>query len=119
MKNSCRAQKHVWGAKACHAAARGGAEAHDLKSLCRALGDVALEEIRPDHIEVYLAGKGPITATWERKYSTLKGFYRFAVARGYANCVPLPPAVPRPRRTFVPYTRHQSVIIITAEQLDG
>ena len=50
---------------------------------------MTLEEIRPDHIEVYLAGKGLITATWERKYSTLKGFYRFAVARGYVNCVPL------------------------------
>jgi hypothetical protein len=61
-------------------------EASNLKSLCRALGDVTLEEIRPDHMEVYLAGKGPITATWERKYSTLKGFYRFAVARGYVNC---------------------------------
>ena len=94
-------------------------EASNLKSLCRALGDVTLEEIRPDPIEVYLAGKGPITATWERKYSTLKGFYRFAVARGYVNCVPLPPAVPRPPRTFVPYARHQSVIMITAEQLDG
>ena len=96
-----------------------GAEASNLKSLCRPLGDVTLEEIRPDHIEVYLAGKEPITATWERKYSTLKGFYRFAVARGYVNCAPLPPAVPRPPRTFVPYTRHQSVIIITAEQLGG
>jgi hypothetical protein len=83
------------------------------------LGRRDLEEIRPDHIEVYLAGKGLITATWERKYSTLEGFSRFAVARGYVNCVPLPLAVPRPRRTFVPYTRHQSVIIITAEQLDG
>ena len=41
-----------------------GAEASNLKSLCRALGDVTLEEIRPDPIEVYLAGKGPITATW-------------------------------------------------------
>jgi integrase/recombinase XerD len=78
-------------------------EASNLKSLCRALGDVPLEEIRPGRIEVYLAGKGPITATWERKYSTLKGFYRFALARGYVNCVPLPPAVPRPLRTFVPY----------------
>ena len=77
-----------------------GAEASNLKSLCRASGDVTLEGIRPDHIEVYLAGKEPITATWEVKYSALKGFYRFAVARGYVKCVPVPPAVFRPPRNI-------------------
>lgn len=78
-------------------------DASNLRSFCRTLGDVSLREIRLKHVNAYLTRNGPITLGWERKYSTLKGFYRFAVARGFVNNIPLPPAPPRPRRVFVPY----------------
>jgi integrase/recombinase XerD len=78
-------------------------EARILKSFCRALGDVTLQEVKPDRVSAYLAGTGPVTRFCERKHTTLKGFYRFAVARGYAAHSPLPRTVPRPLQAFVPH----------------
>jgi site-specific recombinase XerD len=52
---------------------------------------------------VYLAGAGPVTRFWQRKHEALSGFYRFAIARGYATHSPLPRIVPRPLKEFVPY----------------
>jgi integrase/recombinase XerD len=62
-----------------------------------------MREVQPDRVRACLAGSGPITRSWERKYSTLKGFYRYAIAHGYATCPPLPRDVPRPQQLFVPY----------------
>lgn len=52
---------------------------------------------------MFLAGNGPITAFWHRKLNALRGFYRFAIARGYTISSPLPLTVPKEPRTFVPY----------------
>jgi integrase len=78
-------------------------EARTLKSFCRALGDIPMTEVRPDRVLAYLSGTGPITSFWERKHGALCGFYRFAIARGYATRSPLPPHVPKPPLAFVPY----------------
>jgi integrase/recombinase XerD len=78
-------------------------EANTLESLCRALGDVTLQEIQPERVYAYLAGSGPVTSFWRRKHDALKGFFRFAIARGYAASSPLPRTVPKPSQTFVPY----------------
>lgn len=78
-------------------------EARTLKSFCRALGDIPMTEVRPDQVLAYLSGTGPITSFWERKHRALCGFYRFAIARGYATRSPLPPHVPKPPLAFVPY----------------
>jgi site-specific recombinase XerD len=78
-------------------------EARTLKSFYRTLGDIDVPEVDADRVHAYLAGNGPITAFWHRKLGALRGFYRFAIARGYATCSPLPIAVPEEPRTFVPY----------------
>jgi integrase/recombinase XerD len=78
-------------------------EANTLKSFCQALGDVTLQEIQPERVYAYLAGSGPVTSFWRRKYDALKGFFRFAVARGYIASSPLPRTVPKPAQAFVPY----------------
>ena len=78
-------------------------EARTLKSFCRAMGEVAVHEIRPSYVLAYLAGHGPVTRFWQRKHEALSGFYRFAIARGYATYSPLPRTIPRPMRSFVPY----------------
>jgi len=44
-----------------------------------------------------------VTRFWQRKHEVLVGFYRFAIARGYALDVPLPHRVPKPAQAFVPY----------------
>jgi hypothetical protein len=43
-------------------------EARTLKSFCRTMGDVAMAEITPDRVLAYIAGTGPVTRFWHRKY---------------------------------------------------
>lgn len=78
-------------------------EARTLKSFCRNHGDIDVREVETDSVCAYLAGNGPVTGFWHRKLSALRGFYRFAVARGYAACSPLPSTLPVKPPTFVPY----------------
>jgi integrase/recombinase XerD len=81
-------------------------EARTLRSFCRAMGDIAVAEVTADHVQVYIAGTGPVTRFWHRKHEVLRGFYRFAMARGYAVSSPLPKIVPQPPH-FVPYIYSQ------------
>jgi integrase/recombinase XerD len=78
-------------------------EARTLKSFCRAMGEVNLQEVNPKRVHAYLAGTGPITTFWERKHRILDGFYRFVIARGHVAFSPLPRTVPEPLQAFVPY----------------
>ena len=78
-------------------------EARILTAFARALGAVALREVTPQAVQAYLAGPGPLTTFWHRKFEALTGFYRFAVGRGYAADSPLPTIVPKRPAPFVPY----------------
>ena len=78
-------------------------ETRTLKSFCRALGDVDIDWIEPEQVRAFLDGTGPMTRFWHRKLDALGGFYRFALARGYACRSPLPTSVPRCAQAFVPY----------------
>lgn len=78
-------------------------EARTLRSFCRNLGDIDVREVEADRVCAYLAGNGPVTGFWHRKLSALRGFYRFAVARGYVACSPLPLTLPVEPPAFVPY----------------
>ncbi|KAA1011395.1 tyrosine-type recombinase/integrase [Paraburkholderia panacisoli] len=78
-------------------------EARTLKSFYRTLGDIDMRDVDADRVHAFLGGNGPITAFWHRKLSALRGFYRFAIARGYTTSSPLPLTVPEEPRTFVPY----------------
>jgi hypothetical protein len=49
-------------------------EARTLKSFCRIMGDIAIAEIAADRVHAYIAGAGPITRFWHRKYEVLGGF---------------------------------------------
>jgi site-specific recombinase XerD len=77
-------------------------EARTLKSFCRILGDLAIGEITADRVHSYIAGAGPITRFWHRKYEVLCGFYRFAIARGHVDRSPLPKIIPKAPE-FVPH----------------
>jgi len=77
-------------------------EARTLRSFCRTMGDIAVADIAADRVHAYIAGVGPVTRFWHRKYEVLRGFYRFAIARGYAASAPLPKIIPKPPH-FVPY----------------
>ena len=74
-----------------------------MKSFCRNLGDIDACEVEADRVCAYLASNGPVTRFWHRKLDALRGFYRFAIARGYASCSPLPLTLPVEPPAFVPY----------------
>lgn len=82
-------------------------EARTLRSFCRTAGDVALPDIEADRVHAYIAGAGPVTRFWHRKHDALRGFYRFAIGRGYTAASPLPKLVPKPPPAFVPYIYSQ------------
>jgi len=77
-------------------------EARTLKSFCRIMGDITMAEITADRVHTYIAGAGPITRFWHRKHEVLRGFYRFATARGHVDRSPLPKIVPKAPE-FVPH----------------
>jgi integrase/recombinase XerD len=77
-------------------------EARTLRSFCRAMGEISVAEIAPGRAQAYIAGAGPVTRFWHRKHEVLRGFYRFAMARGYVASSPLPKIVPKPPH-FVPH----------------
>ncbi|MBP0596273.1 tyrosine-type recombinase/integrase [Paraburkholderia sp. LEh10] len=67
----------------------------ELRSYCRAMGDVAVEEVRPESVLAFIAGSGPVTARWVQKYRILGRLYRYAIGRGLASVSPLPAQIPR------------------------
>lgn len=84
-------------------------EARTLQSFCRTMGDILVAEIAVDRVQAFIAGAGPVTRFWRRKHEVLRGFYRFAMARGYAASSPLPRIIPKPPQ-FVPYIFSQEEI---------
>jgi site-specific recombinase XerD len=84
-------------------------EARTLQSFCRTMGDILVAEIAVDRVQAFIAGAGPVTRFWHRKHEVLRGFYRFAMARGYAASSPLPRIIPKPPQ-FVPYIFSQEEI---------
>ena len=70
-------------------------EARTMNSFCRSMGDLDMAEITADCVHAYIAGAGPITRFWHRKYEVLRGFYRFATARGNVDRSPLPTIIPK------------------------
>ena len=78
-------------------------EATILKAFCKAVGDVAITDVEPQQVTSYLAGSGPVTRYWHRKYEALTGFYRFALGRGYVALSPLPKTVPKRPEPFRPH----------------
>ena len=64
---------------------------------------INIADVRPEQVQAFLVGAGPITSTWHNKYSVLRSFYRYAVSRGYVAVSPLPAVVPQRPANFVPY----------------
>jgi site-specific recombinase XerD len=79
------------------------AESVILKAFCKAIDDAPLAKITAEQVMAYIAGIGPVTRFWHRKHEALRGFYRFAMGRGYTQSCPLPDKRPRPARVFTPY----------------
>lgn len=74
-----------------------------LKAFWGAMGDIDITQVSPQSVQNYLAGTGPITAFWHRKFEALSGFYRYATTRGHIALSPLPTILPKRPPTFQPY----------------
>jgi len=79
-----------------------------LKSFAGLHRDQDLKAIERKQVMVFLDGKGPLTSFWHRKHGALSGFYRFAIARGYTDCSPLPTRLPKLPHRFVPHIYSQA-----------
>jgi len=77
---------------------------HILKAFCHALGDEAeILEVEANRVQAFLDGAGSVTCYWHRKHDALRGFYRYAISRGYVATSPLPKVTPKQPPRFVPY----------------
>lgn len=78
-------------------------ERYVLQAFHRQVGAVLIAEVSSDAVARFLAGRGPITATWLKKHRVLRGFFQHWIARGRITEMPVPTVVPRVRSTFVPH----------------
>lgn len=74
-----------------------------LKAFGRSVGAQALHRIGRRQVKSYLDGAGSVTTFWHRKWTSLRGFYRFALARRWVGQSPLPTTPPKVSAPFVPY----------------
>lgn len=74
-----------------------------LKSFLGTVGDVRLDDISEEQVQKFLLGTGPLTRYYRCKYTTINGLYKFAMARGYCTCLPLPNTLPKIQSKFTPY----------------
>ena len=75
-------------------------EGHErrLRTFSRFVGENAdIDSVKPHRVAAFLAGRGPITRNWHTKYGALRGFFSYAVTRGYLSVSPLPATVPKQR----------------------
>ena len=80
--------------------------AHTLLRFARGIDrEIDCDQVTRSQVLAYLAGNGPLTRNRENKYSTLAGFYRYAISRGYASSSPLPSpdTEPKPPKSRPPY----------------
>ena len=72
-------------------------------AFCRALGNVAIAHVVPAQVWRFLCPKGRQTRGSEIKYFALRGFYKFAMARGYISRSPLPTSMTILPQILVPH----------------
>jgi len=78
-----------------------------LQGFVQAMGEITLGQVSPVAVRTYLDGPGAVTPYWMRKWGTLRGLYRFALARGLARRCPLPLSAPKVAVPFNPYIYSQ------------
>ncbi len=90
-----------------------------LRSFSKTVGDVPLDTITPAHMLDFLEGPRTAYSTWRAKFSILKHFFEYWLARGLVDQLPMPPRIPPPlalREPFVPYiyTRNEVRLLLQA-----
>jgi integrase/recombinase XerD len=82
---------------------RSGAYVNPQAATGRARGpDIDIADVSPEKVNTFLIGDGPLTTTWYVKHNALRGFYRYAISRGFVATSPLPLTIPK-LPPFKPY----------------
>ena len=66
-------------------------------------GELGCDDVTCAQVCSFLSGNGPLTQTRALKYSVLKGFFDYAISRGYASRSPLPANEPKKPQPAAPY----------------
>lgn len=74
-----------------------------LRSFARAAGEIEVDEFQAQDVRDFLFAGKTAAQTASQKWSVLRGFYRFAVARHLAAVSPLPVRMPRISQRLIPY----------------
>ena len=75
-----------------------------LHTFSRVVGEGRnIRNVKPHEVAAFLDGRGVVTRYWQRKYIVLRGFFRYAMSRGYLSASPLPATVPKLPERFKPY----------------
>jgi integrase/recombinase XerD len=75
-----------------------------LRTFSRFMGEgTDIRALKAQQVAAFLAGHGPVTRNWHAKYGALRGFFSYAVTRGYLSAAPLPTTIPKQPARFVPH----------------
>lgn len=74
-----------------------------LRAYSRAMGEIAVEEVRPQCVLAFITGTGPLSARWMECHRVLGGLYRYAISRDFATTSPLPTDIPKLPPPLTPY----------------
>jgi integrase/recombinase XerD len=96
-------------------------ESKVLNAFSRTMGPIGADQVKPKVVRAFLDGHGVVTRNWICKWTALRVFYRFAIARGLARRSPLPEHAPKVEQTFTPYIYSQDELqrllrVITPER---
>src|SRR5437773_2928908 len=85
-------------------------ESKVLHAFGRAMGRISVGQVKPKPVLAFLNGNGVVTRNWICKFTALRGFYEFALARGLTRRSPLPERSPKVVQSFTPYIySHQAL----------
>ena len=74
-----------------------------LRSYCRHMGDICVDDVKAESVLAFVAGTGPVTTRWMETYTVLAGLYKYAIGRGFTTMSPLPVAIPHRPPAFAAY----------------
>jgi site-specific recombinase XerD len=83
-------------------------------AFCRAFGEIDIAHVQPARVWRFMCPKGQQTRGSEIKYFALRGFYKFAMARGYVSRSPLPTRLTILPQILVPhiYSRDELSLLL-------
>jgi integrase/recombinase XerD len=74
-----------------------------LTASSRQMGNAGLANLTPTKIATFLSGPRTSTVTWRAKHGALRVFFEYWAIRDQIKTSPMPPNLPKPTNSFVPY----------------